>query len=184
MKFALAYIALFSSLTLAACSFDYSSGADSGRAVPEIVLRGADASRYEDGAVSVTLTAETLEMYAADDVWAGERVSFTQFDRNGNVASDGSAGLLLVDNAAESYSLGNGLLFHVWDDDLFFRASDLQWSKKTHRLSGGAGETVSVEKSDGTELRGKDFFADTLARTYRFASGVEGKIVDGNGDEE
>jgi hypothetical protein len=127
----------------------------------------------------MVLSADQLEMYDSDGVWAGEGVSFTQYSKDDadGIEAEGSAGFLLVNQDEEVYSLGDGISFHLLTDDLFFTANDLQWTKKAHRLSGSANGEVSIEESDGSVIRGTGFVADTLARVYEFSDPVSGQLV-------
>lgn len=177
LGFALANCAFF--FLFSSCSFNYGNEADMGAIVPEMILTDVAASRYEDARLSMVLSAETLEMYDSDELWAGEKVSFVQYadDGSGSVDAEGAAGILLVDDSNEVYSLGMNATFHLLTDDLFFRAEDLRWTKKTHRLSSPIGGAVEIEESDGSVIRGTGFFADTLARTYEFANPVSGTLV-------
>ncbi len=136
-------------------------------------------SENEDAKLSMILSADMLEMYDTDGVWAGENVSFVQYsgDTPDEVEAEGSAGFLLVDQDEEVYSLGEDISFHLLTDDLFFTANDLQWTKKAHRLSGSANGEVAIEESDGSIIRGTGFVADTLARIYEFSDPVSGQLV-------
>ena len=169
----------FCSLALAACSFDYGAGTAGENAVPEMVLTDVSASRYENARISVVLDAGKLELYTSDNVWAGENVSFTQYaqDGSGTVDAEGSAGLLLVDDTNEVYSLGENVSFHLLSDDFLFRANDLRWTKKKNLLSSSDEGEVAIEESDGSVIKGSGFFADTLSRTYAFSKPVSGVLV-------
>lgn len=180
------YAVIATLLPISACSFDYGNGVTVGNAVPEMILTDATASRYENARLSMVLSAKTLEMYDSDSVWAGEQVAFVQYakDESGSVEAEGSAGLLLVDDSSEIYSLGDTISFHLLTDDLLFRAEALQWTKGTHRLSSPASGEVSIEESDGSVIKGTGFFADTLARVYEFNNPVSGQLVNEKTDEE
>ena len=171
-------------LQLVACSFDYGSGTAGENAVPEMVLTDVSASRYENAKLSVVLDAGKLEMYTSDNVWAGESISFTQYaqDGSGKVDAEGSAGLLLVDDTNEVYSLGDKVSFHLLSDDFLFRANELRWTKKKNRLSSSDDGEVAIEESDGSVIKGSGFFADTLARTYSFSKPVSGLLVNESSD--
>lgn len=164
---------------LSSCTFNYSDGTGLGPAIPDMVLTDVSAQRYEDAKLSMVLSADMLEMYDTDGVWAGENVSFVQYsgDTPDEVEAEGSAGFLLVDQDEEVYSLGEDISFHLLTDDLFFTANDLQWTKKAHRLSGSANGEVAIEESDGSIIRGTGFVADTLARVYEFSDPVSGQLV-------
>jgi hypothetical protein len=180
-------IALLSAfLALLSCSFDYNGAGSSGPAVPELLLTEVEASRYENARLSMVLSAGVLEMYDADRIWAGENVHFIQYSRDGKgtLEAEGSAGLLLVDDASDVYTLGDQISFHLVSDNLFIRADELRWAKKTQQLAGPADGDVSVEEKDGSMISGAGFFADTLARKYEFRKPVSGVLVsDGSASE-
>lgn len=163
------------------CSFNYGNDTFGTKIIPEMVLTGVEASRYKDARLSMVLSADTLEMYDSDQIWAGEKVSFLQYasDGSGTLEAEGQAGILLVDDASEVYSLGENTTFHSIKDNLTFSAEDLRWTKQTHRLSSPVDGKVKIEKSDGSIISGTGFFADTLAREYEFSNPVTGKLVNG-----
>jgi len=160
------------------CSFNYDTELTAGEAIPEMVMTRAAAYRYEDSRLSIVLNAGALEIYDADQVWAGSDVSFVQYAPDGSdtVDAEGAAGLVLIDENSEIYTLGKQATFHLKRDDLFLRASDLRWCKKTHRLNGPLAGEVELERGDGSSIRGTGFYADTLSRFYRFSDAVQGRI--------
>lgn len=164
-----------------ACSFNYKADEGAGNAVPGMVLTEAGVDRYTNSLLSLSFGARELELYDGEGIWAAEEVRFTQFasDGSGLVDAEGTAGLMLVDDNEQIYSLGGGVWFHMLTDDLFFRAPDLRWSKKTSRLCGPRNEQIEVGKDDGTIIRGTGFFAETLSSTYIFEQMVSGQLVNG-----
>jgi len=164
------------------CSFNYGNEVFENKLIPELVLTDVKASRYKDARLSLLLSADKLEMYDSDQIWAGEKVSFLQYasDGSGTLEAEGQAGILLVDDASDVYSLGENTTFHSIKDNLVFSADDLRWTKQTHRLSSPVDGKVEVEKSDGSKISGTGFFADTLARVYEFSKPVTGTLVNGN----
>lgn len=182
-------------IPLLSCSFNYTDGLDGAKAYPDMEMSGVSLSRYENSQVSMVLSAGLLELYDSDKVWAGTDIAFTQYSKeeDGKIESEASAGLVLIDDDTSVYSLGNDVRFHVAKDDLSVEAPDLQWAKKTNRLSGSDSGEVEVRDGDGTVLRGVGFFADTLSREYWFSHTVSGDMVnkddsaspaDNSGDEQ
>lgn len=174
-------LSILLSMTLLSCSFDYRDEALTGEDAPEMVLRNANAARYEKAEQSVVFSAEILEIYDADRVWAAERVLFTEYgdDGTGTAALEGSAGLLLIDEKESVYSLGGGTEFFIREDGLRVIASDLQWQTKLHRLYGPENGTVELIRDDGSSVRGTGFHADTLRHSYLFKRNFSGVITGG-----
>lgn len=171
---------------LISCTFNYRDEALSGDSAPEMVMRNAEASRYEQAEKSVVFNAAILEVYDADRVWAAEQVSFVEYanDGTGIIELEGNAGLLLLDDKEGLYTLGNGTEFFIRDDGLRMRASDLQWVKKLHRLYGPETGMVEIIKDDGSTVSGTGFFANTLSRSYLFKDNFSGVIITGSDDED
>jgi len=160
------------------CSFDYSDVADKEPPQPEIVLDEAVASRFSAARLSIAFSADRLELYDADSIWAGQGVAFTQFseDGTGMVEAEGKAGLLLVDNANEVYSLGDSVFFNVKSEGLSFDAPDLRWEKKTNWLYAPKDGLVTISRNDGTVIHGTGFIADTLGWRYEMNQSAEGTM--------
>ncbi len=173
-------------LIFASCSFNYGGDAGEGPPVPGLVLENAQARRYEEGTLSVVIEADAIEMYDSDRVWAGEGVSFRQFaaDGTGAVEAEGSADLLLVDDAAKVYTLGGSARFRYAPDGIALVTSDIRWEKDSSLLRGSADGVVRIEKDDGSRIEGTGFFADTLARNYRFERSVSGAMVNPKDDTQ
>ncbi|HNY21909.1 MAG TPA: hypothetical protein PKO22_07135 [Treponemataceae bacterium] len=168
-------IAAFFSLS---CSFDYSDAADKEPPQPEIVLDEAVASRFSSARLSVAFSAERLELYDADSIWAGKNITFTQFseDGTGTVEAEGKAGFMLVDNANEIYSLGDSVVFNVKSEGMLFDAPDLRWEKKTNWLYAPKDGLVTISRDDGTTIQGTGFIADTLGWRYEMNQSAEGTM--------
>jgi len=163
----------------ASCSFNYSEEGMGGPLIPGVVLTDATVDRYEDAKVSIELSAGTLEMYDEEKLWAGERIAFKEFsDEAGepSVDADGSAGLILVDDGQKIYTLGAGVYFRLYSEELELRAEDLRWTRDLNVLAGPIDGNVEISKEDGTKIVGSGFFADTLSRSYEFRSSVSGTL--------
>lgn len=163
---------------LNSCSFNYKDSLGTMDVVPDMIMNDASIDRYENATVSLTFNAKTIEMYDADQIWAAEDISFIQYskDSSGTVEAEGRAGLMLVDNKEEIYTLGKEAFFQTKTDNLILKAENIRWSRKTSRLSGSKTEEVEIQKDEGTAIHGIGFFADTLSRAYEFDQSVSGQI--------
>jgi len=149
------------------CSFNYNEGLDGEKAYPDMEMSGVSLSRYENARVTIVLSAGMLEIYDSDRVWAGSDVAFVQYaaDGTGAVESEAKSGIILIDDSASVYSLGGDVEFHQVKEDIKLRAGDLQWSKKTSRLSGSKTGEVEIDDGSGTVLRGAGFYPDRQQQT-------------------
>lgn len=152
--------------------------------MPDMVLDGVSAYRYENAELSVFLSADSLELYDLDRTWAGAGISFVQYENGYGliVEAEGTAEFLIVDDRKNVYSLAGESVFHVVKDALFLRASGLRWLRNDHFLVGLSDGIVEIEKQDGSVVSGTGFVANTLARKYCFNDSVSGLLVTGSGD--
>lgn len=155
-----------------------------GESYPEMILEDAIVERYENSSLSIKVNARVLEIYDKDRMWAGSDVAFTQLAGNGEIDSEGSAGLLLIDNNSEVYTLGNGSRFTLVADGMTLSAPDLRWVRKTQQLYGTVDGEVEITKEDGSVMRGTGFYADTLSRAFALEGGVSGSMVSGGDKPE
>ncbi len=167
------------SMLFLSCSFDYGNGAADTAPVPGLVMETARAERYENSRLSVVIEADVLEMYDTDRIWSGSGVYFLQYaqDGTGLLEAEGSAGLLLVEDAKKRYTLGGGTRFRYYPDGITLAAPDLRWDKSSSLLQGPEDGMVLLEKDDGSRVEGRGFSADTLERSYRFGSSVSGAMT-------
>lgn len=172
---AIASACLFSSALLCvytSCSFDYSEGgADS--PPPDMTFSNTHAVRYSDGKKTMEITAATLEIYSQEKIWAGENVAFDEYPENGGGENSASAGLMLLDEKAETYTLGRGVVFTISEDDITIHADDVRWNKAEGLLSSPVNSSVSISSGNITAT-GRGFSADTKGRSYLFSADVSG----------
>ena len=170
-------------LVFSSCSFNYTEGEGEGKILPEMVISGAQATRYEDARVSMVFSADTLEVYDSERVWAGEDVSFVEYDSDdaSSIAVEGSAGMMLIDDKNEVYSLGNSATFYMKKDDIRLSAPDIKWTKKINRIAGSELGIVEIREEDGSIIQGAGFTADTLKREFLFSRDVSGSMILGEG---
>lgn len=166
-------------LLFLSCSFDYGNGAEESAPVPGLVMETARAERYEDSRLSVVIEADILEMYDTDRIWSGSGVLFLQYahDGTGTLEAEGSAALLLVEDAKKRYTLGGGTWFRYYPDGITLTSPDLRWDKASSLLQGPVDGAVLLEKDDGSRVEGLGFSADTLERSYRFGRAVSGAMA-------
>ena len=173
-------------LMFASCSFNYTEGEGEGKTLPEMVISRAQATRYEDARITMVFSADMLEVYDGDRVWAGEDVSFVEYDSGdaASIAVEGSAGVMLIDDKNEIYSLGNSATFYMKKDDIRLSAPDIKWTKKLNRIAGSELGIVEIREEDGSTIQGAGFTADTLKREFLFSRDVSGSMVLGSGTAE
>ena len=159
---------------LLSCSFNYSE--DEGEKTPDMVFTGAAARRYSDGKKTFEIEADTMEAYNAEKLWAAEGVRFAEFSDDGEEANAASAGIMLLDEQNEVYTLGGNVTFYVGEDDLAIRGEDLRWEKRIHFIAAPAESTVEIT-GKSISAAGSGFSANTQDRSYTFAGKISGRLI-------
>jgi hypothetical protein len=78
---------------------------------------------------------------------------------------------------SEDATASGSILIRVPEDKASLSAESLSWFKEGKRLEGGAGETVRLEKEDGSFVEGLGFKADFRRRRLEYGSSVRGSYV-------
>ena len=156
----------------AACSLKYSETVNAEETNPEFIFNHAKLVLYENGKETVVVNADNIEQYKDSDITYGKNVTFTTYDDDHKVETEGYCGLLYADNDKEQYELYDGIKLYNRSQNTYFFANMLKWN--------GA----KIEK-DGTVIYGTGFSASGVSKTYSFAGTVSGQIEakDKNQDE-
>lgn len=177
---------LFFSLS---CSLKYSDTADVDDIVPELSFSNTKITRYEDDRVTVEMSAEAVEQYKDSSESYAQKLSFTAYDDENEISTQGSCGYLYADTSKEVYELYSGIELFNYSDKTNFYADILRWNKKTEQLTSGVNSVVKVEKDD-TVMEGTGFSASGVSKTFSFSGEVSGEIntkndsSDGKADDE
>jgi len=172
-------------LLLAACSFNYGdSSADDGNK-PDIVMEKLEYVRVRGGDPKVRFQAEYAERWEESQTMALRNFTFEQFeDKGDSVNAEGRAGAATVQLKSGNISLSRGVRISIDSEDITIRTAGLEWKDKERILSGGSGDEVDVERSDGTSFQGRGFTADARNRTWVFSGEVKGSYVETENEEE
>ena len=161
------------------CSLDYGSEeAAETQVIPEYSFTQADFMQYEDGQLSLSMTAAGMEQYRDDDALYGCDISFFVYDEDGSVSADGACGLISADTNTDSYTLSGGIRINGYEEELTFAGEKLRWNGSTEQLAGGSGDTVSITQEGDSRVvvTGRGFAASGISRTYAFSGAVSGTI--------
>ena len=157
------------------CSLKYDQTVNAEETNPEFVFTHAKMVRYEKGAESVKVYADSIEQYKDSDITYGKNVSFTTFDDEGKIETEGSCGYLYADTKTEVYEMFDGIKIQNNNQNTNFSANMLKWNGKTEQLTGGKRDTAKIEK-DGTVIYGTGFSASGVSKTFSFSGTVSGEI--------
>ena len=162
-------------LTCFSCSLKYDETVNAEETNPEFVFTHAKMIRYKKGEESVKVYADSIEQYKDSDITYGKNVSFSTYDDEQKLETEGSCGYLYADSEAEVYELFDGIKIYNRDQNTNFFANMLKWNGKTEQLTGGKRDTAKIEK-DGTVIYGTGFSASGVSKTFTFSGTVSGEI--------
>ncbi|MBR5032722.1 MAG: LPS export ABC transporter periplasmic protein LptC [Treponema sp.] len=173
-SFSLFCLLIISSLFLS-CSLKYDQSVNAEETNPEFVFKHAKMIRYKNAEESTVVHAESIEQYKNSDITYGKNVSFTTYDDEHKVETEGSCGYLYADTKSEVYELFDGIKIANNPQNTNFSANMLKWNGKTEQLTGGKRDTAKIEK-DGTVIYGTGFSASGVSKTFSFSGTVSGEI--------
>ena len=157
------------------CSLKYDQTVNAEETNPEFVFTHAKMIRYKNSEESVKVFADSIEQYKDSDITYGTNVSFTTYDDEQKVETEGSCGFLYADSEKEIYELYDGIKLYNKAQNTNFFANMLKWNGKTEQLTGGKRDSARIEK-DGTVIYGTGFSASGVSKTYSFSGTVSGEI--------
>lgn len=164
------------------CSIKYEDVINTEEATPELVFQNTKMSRYENDKLTVEMKAELLEQYKNSTETYGKNLSFSAYDKEGQLSTQGSCGLIMADTDKELYELYDNIELINNSEKIKFFANVLKWNSKTEQLIGGKGDMVQVEKEDAI-IRGTGFSASGVSKSFSFRGTVTGEI-ESNAEKE
>lgn len=174
---------LISSLAFSACSLKYDEGVSVEDKVPELVFYGAEFTRYTDASPTFRLSADHLEQYKDNGASYAENASFSTWDKDRKIDTEGTCGFLSLDAKNKVYTLFNEIKVKSQSQNMELSAENLRWNGNTEQLTASAGETVFIKK-DGLEMEGSGFSASGISNSFSFKYEVSGTFTDTDSDSQ
>lgn len=162
-------------LISASCSLKYSETVNSEDRVPEFVFEDTKMIRYEDNQPSLEVSAVTLEQYKNTNETYGKDISFVSYDKEGNLETEGSCGVIFADTGKKIYELYDDINVYNSPEKMRFFANVLKWDGATEQLTSGRSDMVKIEKDD-TIMRGSGFSASGISKKFSFRGNITGTI--------
>jgi len=157
------------------CSVRYEDVVNTEESTPELVFQNIKMSRYENRQITVEMEAEFLEQYKNTEETYGKGISFSAYNEDGELTTQGACGLLMVDTNKDLYELYDNIELLNNSEKIKFYASVLKWDGKTEQLTSGKGDMVRIEKEDAI-VRGTGFAASGVSKSFSFSGTVTGEI--------
>jgi LPS export ABC transporter protein LptC len=183
------FFAAFIVLVFAACSFDYNDGETTDSEEPDIIMEKVEYTRFRGGELDLRFSAGEARRYEQKQLMELDNFFFEQYVSGDNPSADGEAagtfeanvigsgGSAVIELGPGNVRISNGVRVEVDSEDIRIETSGLSWKDEERLLEGGRGSEVLIERSDGTMMKGKSFFADTRRKTWEFSDGIEGAYV-------
>ena len=170
---------------ITSCTFDYGEEMSAAEDLPDIVMEDVDYVRMRDGAPVVRFKAQSAERYESRQTMELKTFSFEQFyDHGDGINATGQAGSALVQLESGNLQLETNIMIAVDSEDITIETDNLSWEDEKRILSGNEGDTVEIQRGDGTAFSGRGFTADVRSRTWTFAGAVTGTYVDTDDDDD
>ena len=133
--------------SLFSCSLKYDQSVNAEETNPEFVFTHANLIRYENGSESVRVYADNIEQYKNSDITYGKNITFTTYDDENKIETEGSCGYLYADSENELYEMYDGIKIYNKSDNTNFFANMLKWNGKNEQLTGGKLDTARIENA-------------------------------------
>ena len=162
-------------ILISSCSLKYNESVNAEDKVPEFVFEETKMVRYENNTPNLEISAGKLEQYKNSNETYGKDISFTSYDKKGEVETEGSCGIIFADTGKKLYELYDDITLYNTPEKMRFYANVLKWDGKTEQLTSGRSDMVKIEKDD-TIMRGSGFSASGVSKTFSFRGNITGTI--------
>jgi len=160
---------------LASCHFNYGDEGSGEDSSPDAVFSNFTYTIMIRDARILEIKAERAESYSTVKKTELSGITFTQFDeKTGEPVATGRADSALVFTDTENAEFSGSVVLNWKAENTVLRAEYLNWDSDKKELSSRLDQTVEIEKSDGTRIRGAGFTASTRKRDFLFRDSVEG----------
>ncbi len=167
-------------LLFISCSLDYGQArvAESipGQ-TPETILIDFTHTVVSGGRVWVILEADRAETYSERKEIVLEGVYFREYDEEGNLLTEAQAERAVFSTDSEDATVSGSIVIYSPEEKAALQASRLYWTREGRRLVAEDGQTVRLQKDDGSFVEGQGFSADFRRKKLEFASRVRGSYV-------
>jgi LPS export ABC transporter protein LptC len=150
---------------------------------PDTIMINFQHTVVNEGKVWVKLAAERAESFGERKEVVLRGVRFQEYDAAGKLVTEAQADRAVFNVASEDASASGAIVIRAPEEKAALKATSLSWFKEGKRLEGGPGETVRLEKEDGSFVEGQGFKADFRRRRLEFGSSVRGSYVAGESEK-
>ena len=165
---------------MAGGSIDY-KGADTEtqttEGIPDTVAVNVRHRVWKDGHLTLQMQSSRAESYNTKNQTILSDAQFTTYDDKGKPSTEGNAKTVVYHTDTENAEISGGVHVHSTSEEGDVTAQSMSWENKTHTLTAPPREAVTLQKDDGTTLRGTGFTGNFLRRELTFSGPVQGTYV-------
>ncbi len=162
------------------CSLDYSDTYvpdDMSEDIPDTILQQFRYTSIKEGRPVFFIEGEKAEFYVSRERTYLTNVQFTEYDADGDVATEGSADTAVYFTDTENAEIEGDLRFYSSTESATVTAEYLYWDNQEKRLRGSRDGSVAVRKDSGSKIEGIGFEADARRKEVTFSGTVSGRYV-------
>ena len=104
-------------------------------------------------------------------------VYFREYDEEGYLLTEAQAERAVFSTDSEDATVSGSIVIYSQEEKASLQASQLFWTREGRRLVAEDGQTVRLQKDDGSFVEGQGFSADFRRKKLEFASRVRGSYV-------
>lgn len=164
-------------LIVSGCRFDYEEtmmADDLSEEIPETILKKFSQVMVKDSVPTFYIEADESRSFSKrkETIFLG--VHFQEFDKTGQIITDGKAENAKMFNETESVELWGNLSFYSKREEASLEGEYLFWDNEQSTLSGKQDDRISIVEESGSKISGEGFFADSKTKSIKFSSQVSG----------
>jgi LPS export ABC transporter protein LptC len=169
------------------CSLDYEQAtvaeSISGQ-IPETILFEFTHTVVSQGRVWVILEAQRAESYGERNEILLQGVFFREYGGEGNLITEARADRAVFSTDSENATVSGSIQIYSHEQKASLQAGRLSWVHEGRRLIADDGQTVRLQKDDGSYVEGEGFSADFRRKRLEFSSRARGSYVREEEEEE
>jgi LPS export ABC transporter protein LptC len=163
----------------ASCTFNYEDVAVGDSNLPDISMSELKYTRMKNGELFVDLQAAESDSYDSRHLMVLRDYSFQQYDSaKGEVDAEGNGGVAEIELDTLNVHMNKGIVISVRTEDIVLQTESLDYNDTEKFLQSGEDDIVMIERTSGTEIKGKGFLADVRKHSFGFEKGSSGVWVE------
>lgn len=134
---------------------------------PDLIMENTTAQIGQEDGSPINLTAEKMTLYSADGYALLENFTFTSYDENGSVETEGGAEKGKIELDGRCIEFEGSVTFSRPNDDMSVSAENLIYDRDNDEITTTG--LVVVKSKEGT-IEGESFRGDLREKVYSFSS--------------